>query len=567
MKSRALCVLLAVCFAVVPVGGIGLYNNGGMEPSSPCGQSARSEDLPTCLQAIRKRAEDPSLFWFGNSYSARCGGRDPFLADCYNPRHSSASDSVATRIFSRRELDPQVLDTFLEVTYTTQPGSYKACEHQFTYNQSKEVTLDPLSMTVMTPYEVRAQPRMWWPAEEDTLHTLLLVDVGYFTVKALQLNIPGNNMTAGQTVVQYEGPLNPTRNNNPYVFVLLRQSGPVTLSDRWQQVFTQRDVHTELGDFMEEHSLKGPVALSWVLVYGDAYAAEVARVRGQMNTCAHFVAEAFQGEDVQFIPNRTYYGHALQQIQVYVNVTFEASHLAVNSCCSVYTFPARTMNLNPLGDATVMPAHARNEATVYVTLHMATALPNTQRDFKDKTLTLMMVDPHVPSEAFGNLRLPFAHWLVVNIRGGDVASGNVVQSYMGPAPPDPHPHRYYFLLFLQPRDLDPARMDYSACNCSWAFRGRCRFDVMTMVREQGLELVGVTWMEARHDAFVRQLYVQAGLTPRCSACHGLPGYADPCPTRPASSARALCATGMCVLSVCLGALLRLVLSGAGAFRG
>ena len=35
----------------------------------------------------------------------------------------------------------------------------------------------------------------------------------------------------------------------------------------------------------------GPLALSWVLVSGDAYGAEVKRTRGFMNTCAHFVSE------------------------------------------------------------------------------------------------------------------------------------------------------------------------------------------------------------------------------------------------------------------------------------
>lgn len=90
----------------------------------------------------------------------------------------------------------------------------------------------------------------------------------------------------------------------------------------------------------------------------------------------------------------------------------------------------------------------------------------------DKLLTLVMADPNVPLPEFGNERLPFLHWLVVNIRGADVAAGDVVQGYMGPAPPDPHHHHYYYLVFEQPYKLDPDRLDYSAPNCSWAFRGR-----------------------------------------------------------------------------------------------
>ena len=62
--------------------------------------------------------------------------------------------------------------------------------------------------------------------------------------------------------------------------------------------------HTQHGD---KYSfcivVLGPLALSWVLVSGDAYGAEVKRTRGFMNTCAHFVAEGRKliGNDRFFI--------------------------------------------------------------------------------------------------------------------------------------------------------------------------------------------------------------------------------------------------------------------------
>ncbi|KAL8561539.1 hypothetical protein ACOMHN_057232 [Nucella lapillus] len=545
--------LLLLFFLLSPGSSLDLYNKAGGAPSSPCGPSARGKDLHTCLQAIRKRAEDPSLFWFGNGFTDHCSAQDRLQADCYNPTDRQGSDSVITRVLALRVMDPGILDRYLEVNYTTQPGFYNGCGNRFSYNQSREVTVDPLSMAVMTPYEVRAPPNVRWSSsakneeegEDEGWFTLLFYDAGYFTVKALYVNIPGNNFTQGQAMVDYEGPLNPTRNNSPYVFLLFRQAGPsLTLSDRWRQIVRKgRNWEAELPDFITAHKLKGmsvekggPVAMNWVLVHGDAYAAEVARTRGYMNTCARFVAEAFQEEKIDFIPNKTYDGHALKHLNVYINVTFQATPTAVNSCCSIYNYSAQTFNVNPLGQATVLPAHTRTDAEVYVTLHMATAFPDTQRDFEGKTLTLIMADPDVPVQAFGNLRLPFLHWCVVNIRGGDVASGHAVQPYMGPAPPDPQPHRYYFLLFSQPQgDLDPARMDFSAANCSWAFRGRCRFDIMAMVSQHRLQLVGASWMVARHDEFVRDLYVKGGLNPPCVACKGVPGYGDPCPPQSSSS--------------------------------
>jgi hypothetical protein len=50
-----------------------------------------------------------------------------------------------------------------------------------------------------------------------------------------------------------------------------------------------------------------------------------------------------------------------------------------------------------------------------------------------------------------------------------------------------------------------------------------------MMEENNLTLVGVTWMTSQFDAFVREIYVTAGMTPRCAACHEVPGYSDPCP--------------------------------------
>ena len=77
-------------------------------------------------------------------------------------------------------------------------GSYKACENLYKYEFAREVSLDPLSMTVMTPYEVRAPPKLWWRTEENSLYTLLFYDVGYFAVKAMYINIPGSNFTQGE---------------------------------------------------------------------------------------------------------------------------------------------------------------------------------------------------------------------------------------------------------------------------------------------------------------------------------------------------------------------------------
>ena len=82
--------------------------------------TTQPRDAVTDTLTLTPQAEDPSIFWFGNSYRASCEGRGEYLADCYNPRREEA-DSLVTRLFSQTELDPDILDRYMEVTYTTKP--------------------------------------------------------------------------------------------------------------------------------------------------------------------------------------------------------------------------------------------------------------------------------------------------------------------------------------------------------------------------------------------------------------------------------------------------------------
>lgn len=80
--------------------------------------------------------------------------------------------------------------------------------------------------------------------------------------------------------------------------------------------------------------------------------------------------------------------------------------------------------------------------------------------------TLLMVDAHAASSA-----LPSAghslHWLVMNIHGCNVTSGNTITPYYGSYPPrNTGFHRYIFLAFLQARPikLDRSEFEYLSVN-------------------------------------------------------------------------------------------------------
>uniref|UniRef100_A0A914I2E8 Phosphatidylethanolamine-binding protein n=1 Tax=Globodera rostochiensis TaxID=31243 RepID=A0A914I2E8_GLORO len=68
---------------------------------------------------------------------------------------------------------------------------------------------------------------------------------------------------------------------------------------------------------------------------------------------------------------------------------------------------------------------------------------------EDKKYTVAMVDPDAPSRKKPANR-EWLHWLVVNVPGTDVAQGEQLTSYMGPAPPKGTGlHRYVLLVYQQ----------------------------------------------------------------------------------------------------------------------
>ncbi|OQV14000.1 putative Phosphatidylethanolamine-binding protein-like protein F40A3.3 [Hypsibius exemplaris] len=68
----------------------------------------------------------------------------------------------------------------------------------------------------------------------------------------------------------------------------------------------------------------------------------------------------------------------------------------------------------------------------------------------DVYYTLVAIDLDAPSRA-NPVNREYQHWLVVNIRGGDVARGETLTEYKPPSPPAGSGlHRYVFLIFRQP---------------------------------------------------------------------------------------------------------------------
>ncbi|XP_068931786.1 phosphatidylethanolamine-binding protein 4 isoform X2 [Petaurus breviceps papuanus] len=78
---------------------------------------------------------------------------------------------------------------------------------------------------------------------------------------------------------------------------------------------------------------------------------------------------------------------------------------------------------------------------------------------ENKKYILMMVDPDAPSRTYPRNRY-WRHWLIANISGDSLKTGNISGSELtGYQPPGPPPqtgfHRYQFILFEQPERGKP----------------------------------------------------------------------------------------------------------------
>lgn len=117
----------------------------------------------------------------------------------------------------------------------------------------------------------------------------------------------------------------------------------------------------------------------------------------------------------------------------------------------------------------------------------------------DDFYTLVMIDPDAPSKKdpkFGEVN----HWLVVNIKGSDVTTGNVIKEYLGSGPIyGTGLHRYVFLLYQQKGVLEfdePRTRKLSTAH-------RRHFKVRTFAEKYKLgEPLAGNFFEAQWEEFV-----------------------------------------------------------------
>ncbi|KAJ8713090.1 hypothetical protein PYW08_008394 [Mythimna loreyi] len=127
---------------------------------------------------------------------------------------------------------------------------------------------------------------------------------------------------------------------------------------------------------------------------------------------------------------------------------------------------------------------------------------------RDKFYTVILVDPDAPSRASPTSRF-WLHWLVGNIPGAHVRSGETIAEYIGAGPSENSGlHRYVFLVYEQPGELrfdEPRLTDRSAVN-------RAQFSINDFTEKYNLgDPVAGNFYQAEYDDYVPILYEQIGL--------------------------------------------------------
>ncbi|KAK0161232.1 hypothetical protein PV327_009726 [Microctonus hyperodae] len=125
----------------------------------------------------------------------------------------------------------------------------------------------------------------------------------------------------------------------------------------------------------------------------------------------------------------------------------------------------------------------------------------------DAYYTLCMTDPDAPTRKAATFR-EWHHWLVGNIPGNKVDSGDVLSDYIGSGPPkDTGLHRYVFLLYKQPGKLlfDETRLTNRSGD------GRGKFSIKKFAAKYNLgDPISGNMYQAAWDDYVPILYKQLG---------------------------------------------------------
>ncbi|XP_076450267.1 uncharacterized protein C56G2.4-like [Babylonia areolata] len=415
-----------------------------------------------------------------------------------------------------------VIRQVLNVTFQVPAGTYQACGN--TYNvEAFTHTIDPTKTTPIPLWSANHMPSVTWKSESDKLYTLIVWDAGALFLHALMYNINGSSPDHGKTAWNYRGPKNPRDRDQPYAFLLYEQGSEKeeTFVRDILIAIQSQSLNLSPVSLATALSLTGPIGASVLTVRTDPYAIGYMKKNRITNYCPDLLTPKFSALPLSYDVSGV-------RLMSSVDVTFMSPEISVSSCSRDVRFVSNTRIPNPMADGRISPVYTRLQP--HVTLVPTNFFDNFY--FLRLDLTLLLLDVTEELSGTPGTSLSLLHWQVVNIREGDVMSGETTQPYKRPLPlamgagggSNSGQRVFMFLLLRQSGSLenvsDLVRFTGRE-SCPPRMRDRCQFNLTSFVTEHRMTIEGASWFMTSPDAYSRQQAIQQGLQGEAEACRGV----------------------------------------------
>ena len=138
----------------------------------------------------------------------------------------------------------------------------------------------------LTPLSVKDEPIVNWPTEGGQHYTLVMTDPDAPSRKEptrgqikhwIVVNIPGTNLTRGETIVEYLGSAPPEGSGlHRYIFLVYKQPGLLKHSETLIKANTREGrPHFKVREFAEKYNLGQPIAGNFYQAQHDDYVKEL----------------------------------------------------------------------------------------------------------------------------------------------------------------------------------------------------------------------------------------------------------------------------------------------------
>ncbi|XP_071099582.1 uncharacterized protein C56G2.4-like [Haliotis cracherodii] len=481
-----------------------------------------------CVAAVTSLYTNASAYWFGSAYATACPANLQDTLLCMNAKRSRTS--LLTRLMGDAATDTSGFSFVVNVTYSTSPGTYEGCGRKVTIPMTTQRTfsIDPLDDHVYAPFDLREQPEVTWVADENALYTVVLYDAGIFFTHALYVNVAGGRLQGGETIKSYFGPASPVDRVNPYVWIVLEQ--PTSLNATDVRAFYNNHTAANKGSMyldmlVTRFNLSGSYGFNVVKVTNDEYAAVLVRGMKFHNRCPHYYGQWLD----DYIGQRGGLPSLIPpfDLSISVDVTFTASSITYEACCTEEKNGPVNVTLDYRNSGTLKTVVTRNTPNIkLVPTEILQAPANT---LKDKQYTLIMYDP--TPELNKTKQNSYVHWMIVNIRGTNITSGDEVYDWLLPMT-STLTQLYLFALFEQTTSVNvSSAKSYSRDGCHEFVSNRCDYRAGDFIRANQLSLVGLRFLKIVPGTYRQFIsYSEAKLQSMDDACKGTQGYANPCPT-------------------------------------